>query len=162
MSRTAIAERPATEQVAPPTPTTEQDELAAIAKASRKRVHPPDVIAYARKHSDGALHRHFTWDDGKAADAHRLWQARQVIAHFYIVSRLERKPVRMFLSLKTDRRTDGGYRHVDDVLANDERRAEWRDMAIDDFVQLTEKYAALTELRPIFLAVKRAVKQYED
>lgn len=160
MSQTAIAERPATEQAAPPIPITEQDELGGIAATNGKQIRPQDVVEYARKHPDGALHRHFTWDDSKAADQYRLRQARDVLAQFWIVSRVEHKPVRMFLSLVSDRHDEGGYRHVDDVLSNKKYRAEWRQMAIRELIQWEKRYAALGELQPVFSSIQRVVQQH--
>lgn len=143
--------------------TPEQRELAEVASSHPEGLVPPqDVVAYARRHPRGALYQRFTWDDSKAADEHRLWQAREIIAQFWVVSRKERKPVRMFLSLVSDRGQEGGYRHADDVLDDPDRRAEWRRMAIDELEQWASRFAALTELRTVHAAIRRVVKQYED
>ena len=75
------------------------------------------------------LHKHFEWDDTKAAEAHRKWQARALIARCRITldPRIETS-VRAFLSLPSDRR-EGGYRLTESVLSDEDQRSEMeRDM----------------------------------
>ncbi len=53
--------------------------LAKIAEANAGRLTPGAVVEAARS-PNSALHRHFEWDDRKAAEAYRRDQAREIIA----------------------------------------------------------------------------------
>jgi len=44
-----------------------------------------DEIVKAARNEDSPLHEYFEWDDGKAAHAHRLYQARGLIRRLWIV-----------------------------------------------------------------------------
>ena len=50
------------------------------------RLKPEDVVAAARPKSN-PLHKHFEWDDSKAAEAHRANQARAIIRVVRIAAR---------------------------------------------------------------------------
>lgn len=52
--------------------------LEEIAAANEERLTPPLIVATARNRRH-YLHRHFEWNNQKAADAHRLNQARQIV-----------------------------------------------------------------------------------
>src|SRR5690242_16043731 len=77
---------------------------------------PVDVVDYA-KQPHTALHGCFTWDDSEAAHQWRLEQARALIRCYVIVDGSTNvAPVRAFVSLSTDRKNDGGYRKLTEVL----------------------------------------------
>ena len=83
-----------------------------------------DVLAVA---SDPTciLHKHFQWDDTKAAEAYRKMQARQLIQKCVVT--IEKAPdvqVRAFVSLSSDQYSGGGYRMMVDVLSNDDLKAD--------------------------------------
>lgn len=90
-----------------------------------------DVLAVA---SDPRciLHKHFQWDDTKAAEAYRKMQARQLIQKCVVT--IEKAPdvqVRAFVSMAADQVAGGGYRMMVDVLSDDDLKAELlRDMMI--------------------------------
>jgi hypothetical protein len=90
-----------------------------------------DAVLEAARNETSSLHRHFTWDDTKAANEYRRWQARALIAKCRIVT--ESRPdvaVRTFVSLPSDRQQEGGgYRLTLDVLDDANQKAElMRDM----------------------------------
>ena len=88
-----------------------------------------DAVLEAAADPGHVLHKHFEWDDGKAAEAHRRWQARALIARCRITldPRTETS-IRAFVSLPSDRR-EGGYRLTESVISDDDQRAELvRDM----------------------------------
>lgn len=59
------------------------ERLAAIAEDEGGALHPRDVVADAR-HETSPLHPLFEWDDRKAAVAHRLTQAREIIGSIVV------------------------------------------------------------------------------
>ena len=88
--------------------------LARVAAEAGGRLTPTAVVAAARN-ARSPLHRHFEWDDAKAAEAYRLDQARAIIG----VIRIEdddQEPTRAFLSVKDP---DGiSYRTAADVAGS--------------------------------------------
>lgn len=134
--------------------------LRQIKDANKKRLlMPADVVRAARRPTH-PLHKKFTWDDTKAAQEYRLWQAREIIAEFRIIEPVSEKPIHVWISLKSDRKAKGGYRESEDILKNPKKRAEWLAMALDDLQEWERTYGALTELAPIFKALARVRQSY--
>lgn len=116
---------------------------------------PEDVVRWAREHPDSALHSQFEWDDGKAAEAYRIWQARRVIAVCVVAEDGERKLV----SLSIDRR-GGGYRDVQDVIAKDELRKVLLRDALQELKRVRAKYEHIKELASVYAEIEKVDRQY--
>jgi hypothetical protein len=125
---------------------------------------PEDVVECARdEHSP--LHEHFEWNDGKAADEYRKDQARSLIrVAVQVLPNLgEDVKVRVFTSLKSDRRNPGGgYRRMTDVLSHDSMRAELLQIALDELKGVREKYKEVKELADVFTVVDAAVERHRS
>lgn len=78
------------------------------------------------------LHKHFQWDDTKAAESFRRMQARQLIQKCTVtILKAPDVPIRAFVSLSSDQYSGGGYRMTADVLSDEDLKYELlRDMAI--------------------------------
>lgn len=129
-----------------------KEELEALAEANNGVLKPRDVVDFARN-PDTALHSRFEWDYSKAAEAYRLWQARQVIKITLTVIEREDKDeiiVPTFVSMSDDRRNGGGYRLLVDVMSDDEQRQNLLRQAHRDFKSWQAKYQQLKELEPVF------------
>lgn len=132
-----------------------QGELKRIEKANNGVLRPHDVVAFARNKKT-ALHSQFEWDNRKAGDEYRLWQARQVIISVKIMPHPDAGIVtRAYVSMKDDRAAPrGGYRSVVTILGDKERRAQLLEEAMDELEHFKQKYKALKELAPIFAAMR--------
>lgn len=131
-----------------------REELRKIEEANNGILRPVDVVTYARKNKRSALHGEFTWDNNKAAEEYRLWQARQVIRVHVEVIKPDTKPIRAFVSLIGDRANPGGgYRAINAVLSNKEQREQLVEQATREFKALRQKWKNLTELADIFAAI---------
>lgn len=119
-------------------------------------IHPERVVAWAQEHAESALHSQFEWDDNKAAEEYRLWQARRTIAIHVVTQEGERR----LISLSIDRISGGGYREVEDVM----RRKDLREVALQDALadlrRIRAKYQHLKELAEVWGAVRRAEEQH--
>jgi len=142
--------------------TKDEEVLAELRRIAKKRggLLRPDHIIEAASAAASPLHRFFTWDDEKAANEHRLWQARELIATYWIVEPMSNEPIRMLISLASDRQAKQGYRFSADVMANPDQRAEWLLMALAELERWQKTYGALTELKPVFAAISRVLKSY--
>lgn len=113
-----------------------------------------DVVAFARN-PDTALHGRFEWDDTKAAEQHRLWQARELIRVVVHTSPANSTRTRIYVSLNDDRRNDGGgYRTLDDVMRSKAMREALLKQAHAEMVRFETKYQHLSELAVVIDAMR--------
>lgn len=132
------------------------EELLALADGNGV-IFPDHVVDWAQDHPDSELHAQFQWDVARAAREHWLWQARQLIAIHVVDDAGHRQTI----SLQIDRATGGGYRPLDQVLANEELRRLAVEQAIGEALRWRERHSHLVELRSVFLAVDRLRKKLE-
>ncbi len=131
-----------------------REELLYLAEQAGGYLNPKDVVAFAAD-PETHLHSRFTWDDTKAAEEYRLWQARKVISlEFEVIQRNEqKKETRLFVSLVEDRKPNGGYRLVSEILTDAELRRRMVEEALNEFRRIRIKYSTLKELAGIFEAI---------
>ena len=83
-----------------------------------------DDVLEAAKDPKCVRHKHFQWNNNKAAEAYRKMQARQLIQKCTVT--IEKAPdvhIRAFVSLSSDQNHGGGYRMAVDVLSDDDLKA---------------------------------------
>lgn len=117
----------------------------------------PEAVVEAARDEDSPLHSRFEWDDSKAAEAHRLWQARQLIrVTVNIIGGAEEAEERVWVSLKSDRYGEtGGYRSLVKVMTDAEMRVQLLAQALDEMELFRAKYQRLKELAEVFQAMKK-------
>ena len=131
-------------------------ELSLIEKETKSSLTPEAVLDRART-SNSTLHGHFEWDDGIAAEKHRLGQAGELIRSIVVdVSRsnLSVKNVRAFVSVEQEgaRSYISTARAMSDVdLRKQVVRRAW-----EDFEALRKRHEGLSELASIFEAIDQA------
>lgn len=118
----------------------------------------PGAVVNAARPVSSVLHSRFEWDDSKAGEAYRIWQARQLIRVCVEVIPQTDKPVEVFVSLTSDR-DDGGYRMQTKVLSDAEMRKQLLADALAELEVFREKYARLRELAVVFASIRKARKQ---
>lgn len=128
--------------------------LAKIAADGAGRLTPSAVVEAARD-VRSPLHRHFEWDDSKAAHAYRKDQAREIIR----VIRAEENgstPTRAFLSV-----SDGSgvsYRTAQEVMASVELQLAVLKAAERDLDAFTARYRDLVDICDDVRAAREKVK----
>ena len=142
----------------------EEESLTQIRAAELRRIaaehggvlKPEDVVEEA-KDPDNPLHSAFEWSNTEAARKYRLWQARQLISITVRYSEVkgEARDVRVFVSLKSDRKEEGGYRETVAVLTNPNYRAQLLADAREDLRRMELKYGELVELAAVFKASRK-------
>lgn len=98
--------------------------LETLAKQNGGMLLVENVLDAARNPSC-ILHKHFQWDDTKAAESFRRMQARQLIQKCTVT--IEKAPdvqIRAFVSLAPDQHAGGGYRMTADVLSDDDLKSQ--------------------------------------
>lgn len=120
----------------------------------------PVTVVEAAKNPKSALHNKFEWNNTKAAHEYRLWQARQLIrVSIEYLEDGKEVPTRVFVSLKSDRTNNIGYRSMVDVMSDKQMRSELLSDALDELERIKLKYARLRELSEVFSAIARARKK---
>jgi hypothetical protein len=135
------------------------DELNAI---MNKHGHlTPTIVVTAAKDKKSPLHKHFEWNDTKAAAKYRLWQARQLIMSVEVIVRTANgdEKVRGFLNVGRE----GGknarfYIPLQQAVSNAKYKQELLKCALMEIEYWRKQYAVLSSLRPIFKVVDSFVK----
>ena len=139
------------------------EELRYLVDKNQGIINPHDVVEFA-KNPETHLHSKFEWDDRKAAQSHRVWQARQLIKLELEVIKVneESKNITYFVSLKNDRKPGGGYRETATVLHTKTLREQLLDQALGELIRIRIKYAELTELTAVFEEIEKLEKKQES
>lgn len=98
-----------------------EQELQRLHDAAGGRLIPAAVVDAAR-HPQSPLHAHFEWDDTRAAAAHRIHQARRLIASVRVVHHREHVTVRsaVFIRDPTLPANEAGYVAVKRLRTNED------------------------------------------
>jgi hypothetical protein len=126
-----------------------RDELDKIADKSPDGMVTAESVVDVARHPDSPLHKHFTWDDGEAADKYRLLEARTLIRRVRVLPSdgADAKSVQKYVSLMKDRqREGGGYRQTSDVIADKSLLAELEATAKTELQGWVDRHAALSQL----------------
>lgn len=118
---------------------------------SLKVVTPQNVVDLARNEKS-AIHNDFEWNDTVAGEKYRLIQAAEMIRNFVIVREdKEAEPVRA-LQIST---TVNEYKPVEIILRNEDEYQALLKRALAELEAFKRRYQTLTELEPIFEAMKQ-------
>ena len=128
-------------------------ELERIRAASDGLLSPADVVRAARA-KRSPLHGLFTWDDTAAAQEWRIHEARNLIRVIVQVLPQTGEETTVYVSLSQDRKNEGGYRHVAEVIYDDDLRTDMLATAMDELRALQKKYKKLKELAAVFAALE--------
>ena len=92
---------------------------------------PPNIVDYAEAHPKSELHKCFTWDDTKAANEWRKFEARQV--------------VRLLVA--------EAYKPVTQIVRNEDEYKELLKRAKAELASFKERYKTLVELESVLEAI---------
>lgn len=139
------------------------------------------VVDIARDEAS-PLHDYFEWDNTKAAEKHRLWQARQLIDHITVViedpdthEEIEQEAyINVILEDEKEQPEEGEgeiqkpkkyhrtYMPIEYVLADDVLRQQVLGSAMGQVLHWRNKYSAYQELAQIVRAIDTTKAQLED
>ncbi len=119
--------------------------------SSLKEITPQNVVDLARN-ENSVIHNDFEWNDTVAGEKYRLIQARKMIINFSIVTEdKESEPIRA-LQIST---TVNEYKPVEIILRNEDEYQSLLKRAKGELEAFRRRYQTLTELEPIFEAMKQ-------
>lgn len=120
------------------------------------------VVLENSRDTDSALHGYFEWNNKKASEKYRLWQARYLINHLeVVVKRVETDPVtiRVYTNILT---TEGrGYFRTDVLIQNKDTARIVLENAWAELQKIRRKYNDLREFNTIFRAMDK-VREREE
>ena len=115
----------------------------------------PEQVVEKAKDENSELHKCFTWDDAKAADAYRLCEARQVLRQLIVITRPDGEekeqsaPVQFRLMMKNETGNDSGYKQTIVMVQDEDEYRKLLDQAWRELRCFKQEYACLQELRAI-------------
>ncbi len=133
-----------------------QAELARL-HAKRGYLTPVQVVN-AAKDPNSPLHRHFQWDDSKAAHQYRLWQARELIANVTFEPTPDRPAFRAYVNLREPGEVEGRYVNTIDALSDPTTRKAVVSRALSELERVRDRYEQLSELASIWRAIRKAAE----
>ena len=123
----------------------------------------PNLVVADAQPADAPLHAVFEWNDIRAGDAYRLWQARQLIAAVVIevIPRPAAEPVeyRAFVNVGTD--ATQRYVPTLEALTDVAIRGELLHRALRELRGWQQRYHDLHELADVFAAADRVQEEYD-
>lgn len=111
------------------------------------------------------MHNCFEWDDTKAAEAHRISQARYMIRTCVCTivddgGEKKSEDVRAFVSVSETKHAERGiYQPVVKALSNSDSRAIVLENAKRDLISFKQKYATLSELSDVLTAIDEYLEE---
>ena len=116
----------------------------------------PEKVVEANRDDTACLHNEFEWDDVIAANEHRLNQARYLIRSIaFKVEKAEdeiAEPVRAYFKMGSVE--EPAYYSTVKIMSDDDMRKELLQTALRELKAFEKKYQLLTELQPVFEAVR--------
>lgn len=113
----------------------------------------PDAVVDAAKDRKSILHRHFEWNDEKAAHAYRLDQARSVIRAIHMDGQeTENGMARAFMSIREKSGTT--YRNLNDVLNSQDLQQRVLAQAERDLLAWETRYKSIEDVCSLVKAAR--------
>lgn len=107
----------------------------------------PEEVLEKAKDPASELHKCFEWDDTKAAEKYRLYQARQVMCNLVFVTDTDEEPVRVLYQLTVEK---SEYHPTKLIMQKPDEYALLLQKAKDELNAFKRKYNILKELKTIF------------
>ena len=149
-----------------------EQEKAIIESELRKIEHrdgiiSPHAVVEAARSPSSPLHSHFQWNNDKAAEEYRLWQARQLVA-VVIFQRAPNDTQRTFTSVVIEKKTPQGesqlvraYVDTERALDDPDLRQQILEQAVNEVRRWASKYRSFDELKDVIRAVDKFCKRHD-
>lgn len=118
----------------------------------------PDIFLESARSEKSKIHKLFEWDDTKAAEKYRKWQATNIICALKVtVIEEDHTPIITRAFVTTEERSTG-YVHIRDAMSDEEKRESVIAQAKRDAQWYMDKYESLEELASVIEAMKNFVE----
>ena len=111
---------------------------------------PQNLVDYAAEHPDSELYKCFTWDDAKAANNWRKYEARQVMRLLvYEEETDDDEPVQIRILQNVEQE----YKPVTHIVRHNDEYKELIKRAKAELVSFRERYKQIAELETVLEAI---------
>ncbi len=118
----------------------------------------PQQIVSRAKDPDTELHKCFEWDNNKAADSYRLFQARKVLGNIIVLTMDTKKPkadpIQFRVLMKNETGQGSGYKQTLVMVKNEDEYQKLLEQAKRELRAFKTKYSCLVELSEIFALIE--------
>ena len=131
-----------------------------------------DFAVEASRDKKSPLHNELEWDDKKAGHEYRKNQIRYYVRSIEVVRDDIIHPVRAYESIQVERIVEPDdknrqkhrsvFRSTEEILSDEDGRAQLLTRAIRDAVSFKRRYAALSELSKIITVIDSEVEKIKD
>lgn len=118
----------------------------------------PELVLNESRDENAVLHPCFEWDDDKAAEGFRLYQARKILNN--ITVKIEHSPmkapqvVRAFINVNDETKKERGkFVAMATIMRNPDYKAQILKNALYELQTFKNKYADYVELEKVFTAI---------
>ena len=123
----------------------------------------PELILNESRDEKAVLHPCFEWDDEKAAEGYRLYQAGKILRDITVkIEREENTPpriVRAYVNVTDQQKHEkGAYVSIDIAMKNCDYKAQVLKNALYELQTFKNKYAQYVELEKVFDAINEFEK----
>ena len=122
----------------------------------------PEIVLEESRDEKATLHPCFEWDNEKAAEGYRLYQAGQLLRNITIVIERDETPkqiTRAFVNISDNSAKEkGNFVSLSVAMSNDEYKAQVLKNARYELQTFKNKYAQYKELKKIFAAIDELEK----
>lgn len=130
-----------------------------LRKQCKGEITPKDIVDDAR-HGNSPLHSFFEWDEGAAAEAYRLGQARGLIRSVVAIYTSPNKPaLRTRAYVHIPEHGAEHYRELGHAMSQSKTRTMILQRALNEFQQWRKRYQDLKELSELFDIADAIVKK---
>lgn len=117
----------------------------------------PELVLNESRDENAVLHSCFEWDDEKAAEGYRLYQAGKILRDITVVIERENtspQNIRAFVNVSDNsKRETGKFISLNVAMNNSDYKAQVLKNALYELQIFKNKYSAYTELGKVFAAI---------
>ena len=143
-------------------PTVIGTELERLIDNNDQRLIPEKVVETAQNPMS-PLHPLFEWDDAKAAQAHRIEQARHLLRSVQVTIITNKgQEITTRMTVTSERHKQPGkhyYSTTEYALSNEELRAQVLKQALLELAAFRRRYAELSELAQVFHIIQKVTRR---
>ena len=118
----------------------------------------PELVLNESRDENAVLHPCFEWDDEKAAESYRLWQAGKILRDITVtIEREETAPpriIRAYVNISDQQKHEkGAYVSLNVAMNNGDYKAQVLKNALYELQTFKNKYVDYVELEKVFIAI---------
>lgn len=124
----------------------------------------PELILEESRGANAVLHPCFEWNDEKAAESYRIWQAGQLLRNITVkIEQEEKTPkiIRAYVNVADQKKHEkGAFVSLNVAMSNNEYKTQVLRNALYELQTFKNKYADYIEFEQIFNAITELTEKF--